>query len=51
MMESKRDVKGRGNRKGMTDWEKKNKGQGPRDFNRVEGMVKWLLRELWEPEG
>ena len=24
-MESKRDVKGRGNRKGMTDWEKKKK--------------------------
>lgn len=50
MMESKGDVKGRGNRKGMTDWEE-NKGQGAGDFNRVEGMVKWLLRELWEPEG
>ena len=30
---------------------KKKKGQGAGDFNRVEGMVKWLLRELWEPEG
>ena len=30
---------------------RRKKDQGAGDFNWVERMVKWLLRELWEPEG